>query len=539
MPETPLAAGGASGYDGAEVTLPRPEGSRVKRPIAARRAAGIYLAAIALVAVCLRILDLVKPSLWFDEGGSLSASSGSSLKAVVVDLAYTTHGDHFQPLYFILLHAWRSVFGSAVLSLRMPSVLLGLATLVLLTLVAARVFGWVHGVLTAALVATSAFFVMHAQEARPYSLLLLLTALLVYLFVRVREQRATRPFPPAAWALWACFGVAFFGSVLVALFVAGLAVGDLVIDRHLRPWLRTWLPCAAAALPSLAFFVLFSAAANPSHANVTQLNGSLARNAVFSLYGMVAGTTYGPPIERLHGAGTAGVVLSYWPSLLMLGLAMAGAIVGALLTLRSDTVSRDERSMALILVVAFVVSYILMAAFAAVAHMNWQPRHSFFLAVPTLLLLPLAARTRTGRGRSPWPVIGRVSLGLLLLANVYSLSHYYWDQAYARDDYRGVAQYISAHHAPGTRSVLLYGVLELLEYYGDDTTVEGDDLPQDHLAEAVRARTDDSPVVYLVSNREWAFWRQPESIEQAMAPGYWLLDTVSYPYFEIYRFGRR
>ena len=42
--------------------------------------------------------------------------------------------------------------------------------------------------------------------------------------------------------------------------------------------------------------------------------------------------------------------------------------------------------------------------------------------------------------------------------------------------------------------------------------------------------------VVLVSNREWSFWTQPESIVQAMAPRYRLVGSVHFTYFIIYRF---
>jgi hypothetical protein len=494
------------------------------------------LVALAGLAAGLRLYHLTATSLWNDEGGTLVATSGAGLRAVASSLAHTIQGDHFQPLYFLLLYVWRAVAGSSVFSLRVPSVVFGLAAIAVLGWVARRTFGRAHALIAVALLSVSAFFIAHAQEARPYALLMFLTALLLTLFLQVREQRLERRYPPLLWAFWVCFAVAALGSILVALFAAGLALGDAVVDRRPRVWLRTWLPCAVAALPAVAFGLLSSVATNPTEAQVTQLSGSLLRNAVFAVYGIVAGTTYGPPVEALHGGGAMTVVLHYWPSLAILAAVTAIAALAAIRTMRSDVLSREQRDVANILLVTLLGSYALMFGFALLTHLNWQPRHSFFLALPLFLLLPLAARGSQNPRGSLWRSAGIVALVLLAAANVYSLGRYYFDSACARDDYRGVAYYVIRDNRPGESSVLLNGYLGLLRYYGDRTTVEGGDLPQQGFAAAVQRRTRAAPSVLLLSNREWFFWKGTATIPEAMRPLYRFEGTRTYTYFTVYRF---
>ena len=491
---------------------------------------------VGLLALVLRLFRLTGPSLWFDEGGSLSASSRPNLWRVLDDLARAREGNHFQPLYFAVLHVWRTVLGSSVCCLRVLSVIFGLAALVVLVLVAARAFGVMCALISAVLISTSAFFVGHAQEARPYALLLCLSAALLYLFVRAGEQRAEQPLGLWSWLFWACLAVSVFASMLVAFFAAGLALGDLLVGRRLRTWLRTWVPCVVTALPALAFYLLSTAAAHPGETHVTQLGGSLVRNAVFAVYGVMVGSTYGPPVEQLHGSGATHLVLSYWPTLLPLAVVALVAVIAALHALRGDSVSGDERSLAHILIVTFVVSYAIMFVFALATRLNWQPRHSFFLALPLFLLLPFAARSCGGRRGRAWRWVGGIALGLLVVANLFSLGHAYFDTAYARDDYRDVARYLVANRGAHGPSLLLYGVPDLLRYYGDSSTIDAEAIDQERLAAEVEARTDGAPAVVLVSNREWAFWTQPESVVQAMAPRYRFVGSVHFPYFIIYRF---
>lgn len=518
----------------------RPGNSPLPTPaLTARGVGALGLVSVVVLASGLRLYHLAAGGLWLDEGGSLQQSAGADTWANLVSLARTAEGDHYQPLYFVLLHLWRSVAGSSVLSLRVLSVLFSLTALVLLAITAGRVYGRRHALITAALAALSAFFVLHAQEARPYALLLLIGALLLLLFVRVRKVGLDRRYPPVAWAFWACFAVGAFASITIWIMAAGLAVGDAVVDRRPRRWLRTWLPCVVAALPSLGFYLLSSTAMDPRTTGVTQLNGSLLRNAVFAVYGIVAGTTYGPPIEQLHGSGAARVVLDYWPSLLLLAAATLVALAAVLVNIRHGELSSDERSVSLTLLVSLVVSYVLMYAFAFATHMNWQPRHSYFLALPLFLLLPLAVHCGRDRRRNLCRILGWTALTVIALANVYSLGHYYWDQSYARDDFRAVAQYVRAHDDPGQRSVLLFGYPVLLRYYGDFATIDGRGVPAGRLPETIRSLTDDAPRVLLISDREWAFWPGPKTIVEAMSADYRLEGSVRFPYITLYRFALR
>ena len=505
----------------------------------ARRLGALAFVLVTAAAVGLRLSHLTADSLWLDEGGSLQQSAGDNIWATLVYLARTTEGDHYQPLYFLLLHLWRTVAGSSVLALRVLSVLFSLAALAVVTITAARVYGRRHALITAMLVALSAFFVLHAQEARPYALLMFVGALLLLLFIRVREARLDRPYPAAAWAFWVWFGVGAFASVTICIMAGGLALGDAIVARHPRRWMRTWLPCAVAALPALGFYLLSSTAMDPRSAGVTQSSGPLLRNAAFAIYGIVAGTTFGPPIEQLHGSNAAGLVLDYWPSLLLLAAATAVGLAAVIRNIGCGDLSDDERGVSRTLLFALLASYVLMYVFAAATHLNWQPRHSYFLALPLFLLLPLAVRCGHDKRRRLCQGLGWAALIALALANVYSLGHYYWDDAYDRDDYRGVARYVLADDDPDQRSVLLFGYPVLLRYYGDRETIDGTGVPTGRLAETVRSLTDEAPRVLLLSNREWAFWDRSETIPEAMSADYRFEGSVRFSYFTLYRFSLR
>ena len=497
-------------------------------------AGGVLLAA----AVVLRFADLSGPSLWFDEGGSLRATNQTSLHAMLSDLVQTAHGDRFQPLYFILLWFWRQIAGDSAFSLRLPSALLGIAAVVVLVAGARELYGVRGAVWSLLFVAPSALLIQHAQEARPYALLIFLTALQTVLLLGLLEGATWRS--RRSWAFWLVTGVASFASILTILFSLGLAAGDLVVCRRPRRFLSRWLPAALASLPAVLFFLASNVSTAPSDAQVTKLGGSVVRNAVFAVYGTLVGTTYGPPIQRLQDQPGLRTVLHYWPALAVFVVVFAALAALVAAALRRGRMAPAQRRRAHVLLVALVCSYILMIGFTVATKLNWQPRHSYFLVIPVALLLPLLVVAWDGGGAAArrWRTIAVASLVALAVLNLYSLSHHFFDRAYALDDYRDAAHYIATGTGPNHPGVLLFGVQELLEYYGATNLVDGRGLDQSELAQGVASATHDAHSVMLVIDRQSTYWKQSESVAAAMAPDYRLTTVATFPYFTIYTFDR-
>jgi uncharacterized membrane protein len=87
-------------------------------------------------------------------------------------------GHHPHPLYFLLTYLWTSLWGNAIAVIRSFSAALSVLTLPVVYGLGMALFRCrLTAVLAVALVASSPFHVLYAQEARPYSLYLLLTVL--------------------------------------------------------------------------------------------------------------------------------------------------------------------------------------------------------------------------------------------------------------------------------------------------------------------------------------------------------------------------
>jgi mannosyltransferase len=218
-----------------------------------RRRNTLLLAAIVAVGAWLRFHNLGAPSFWLDE----------ALSVVYARLPWSqfahlmrTRELNMLP-YYLLLRAWIHL-GSNEWTVRALSALCSIATLPLFYALGARLFGTRAGLLGVAILALHPWHIAFAQEARGYSLMLLLVTSSTLLLVRTMESTAPRF--ARAWGAY----VAVSALASYAHFFASLTLlaqwASLAIARP-RDTSRRALALAIAAvcillLPLAAFVVL-------------------------------------------------------------------------------------------------------------------------------------------------------------------------------------------------------------------------------------------------------------------------------------------
>jgi hypothetical protein len=200
-----------------------------------------------LLGAVLRFWGFAAQSFWYDEWLTGEAAAG--------DLAhlerYVTEQAGIPPTYFGFIWTWARVFGDSDASLRVPSVLVGIALIVVAYLVATEMgLGRRAARLAAVLVAVNPMLVWYSQEARPYSILAFLGLLSVWAVLRARSSGARRDL--AIWMFLAACTVAvhYIGVFLVAAEVVVL----LLVSRR-RPM---WRDLAMAAVPGLVVLGLLA-----------------------------------------------------------------------------------------------------------------------------------------------------------------------------------------------------------------------------------------------------------------------------------------
>ncbi len=146
------------------------------------------LAAILVLGLALRLFRLGEESAWWDEFTSLTYLDAPSLWKFLV--ANRTLDPATLPLYYTLEYLWWHHVSASVYSLRLMSIAIGLAGIVLLCRFGCDLFGKRAGLAAALCAAVSPVHVHHAQGIRMYVVMLLLALFSAWTFMRlVRSWR--------------------------------------------------------------------------------------------------------------------------------------------------------------------------------------------------------------------------------------------------------------------------------------------------------------------------------------------------------------
>jgi uncharacterized membrane protein len=165
----------------------------------------------------------IHQSLIGDEIFTFQDVAGRSFKSVLTTV--NTGGENSPPLYFLL--AWATAkLGDPTVWIRLPSVVLGAATIPVIYAIGRETVGRTAGLIGAAVVAASPFSLYYGVEARPYATMAFFVALSTLALLRAVSTRSrwwwglytvsaaaaaythyTSIFVlavQAAWSLWAC-----------------------------------------------------------------------------------------------------------------------------------------------------------------------------------------------------------------------------------------------------------------------------------------------------------------------------------------------
>ncbi len=192
----------------------------------------VALLAVVLVGLSLRVYQLGAESLWGDEAFSVWISRMSFSRMVATATAIDNH----PPLYYYVLHYWMSWFGSSEVSVRLLSAIFSVLAIPMIYLIGRELFDREVGLLSALILAFSALNIQYSQEARMYSLMVLLALVSMYFFLRFLRRStlvvAIAYVVPTALLLYAHV----YGVFVVLAQNAYLATLLLLPNRTFRVW---------------------------------------------------------------------------------------------------------------------------------------------------------------------------------------------------------------------------------------------------------------------------------------------------------------
>ncbi|MGE5204242.1 MAG: glycosyltransferase family 39 protein [Chlamydiota bacterium] len=230
-------------------TAPSPETIRQNRGELSPGLSFALLLGVIVGGTVLRFLYLTRKSFWLDEGVSVTLSR--------LDFANLLHilwrREANMAFYYALLRIWLH-FGSGDYFVRALSALISVAAVPVIYLLGKRLFGSIAGLFAAALFSVHAWQVRYAQEARSYSLYMLLTALSCLLFLAAVERPTRR-----RWTGYVAFSVlaiySHFFSVLVVV-AQWTAFHFLQRDERMQAEFRRSLKIIGVLFLPLAVFIV-------------------------------------------------------------------------------------------------------------------------------------------------------------------------------------------------------------------------------------------------------------------------------------------
>ncbi len=384
----------------------------------------LALAGLVVLGAALRLYGLGHQSLWNDELSSLRQFSQPTLAQVLAAVPR----EH-APGYWVAMHLWSAWLGAAESVLRLPSALLGIATIPAMFALGDRWYGRREGLLAAGLTSVAWMPIFYSQEARPYAPLLFGVVLsTVWLTDIVRALRAGAAPPRGALAGYVVAASAtgythYFGLAAVCLQAATTGLLLLRRPRALAIAAALYGAVGLACLPILAHVADIP----------TRGPGWLQPPAFSKLWDLLR-------FFFNQSAALAGLVLALWAVSLVRG---ARALHAG---------GRSAVAPATLLLVAWLVVPVM----SAFAYSRWfEPvflDRTLIIVAPAAYLLLARALTQLPLRRPVVAVIATALLGVLLVDLVVVKDYF---ARPAKQQFREAAAYLVAHDTPGAPALVL------------------------------------------------------------------------------------
>lgn len=416
----------------------------------------LVLVALALLAFGLRVYHLDYFSLYQDEALTPLRASydiGKILRNEIVIQEAVTQDTH-PPFYFLIIHFTRLLFGNSDFAYRYPSVLAGVLLIPLLyqfgRQVAARrpASGRRVGFLAALLAAVNPLQVWYGQEARMYTLLLVLVTGASYALWRALTARDLSSRDLAKWFLIYIFlsALAFLTHYTTVFLIAAQALFWFWLLWQ-RGQKRLIIGGAIVAVLVAAPFVPYTVPRlfTGAEANYTYVSPLIMLQDVIHGFGMGLTVDFSRPLIR---ALDVGVFL----------LLLAGVVGG----MRREKDGRQSppggawrRRMFLL---SFLLAVVVGLALGSLIKPMYQGARHIIVGSPAFFLL-LAC----GVEALPGPSWRTVAVFVLLGGPLISLNNLYTDPLYAKDDLRGLIERVELR--AGANDIVVYNDAILLSFH--------------------------------------------------------------------------
>lgn len=385
----------------------------------------VLLAAIVVAGAALRLYGLSVNSLWLDEATTLQISS---LPFWGIAFADPVH----PPLFYWIEHVAVHLFGTTEFGLRLVPALCGILAIPVFYLLGKETDGPATGIIAAGLIAVSPFHIIYSQEARMYSLVLLLVSLAFLFYLRAMNGNTLRE-----WALFGLFSALSVWTHYYTFLIIGVIFLHAIIIAGRRQKYR-------GLVLSLLFFTTGTV---PLAIPVLALIRT--RSSIGSVFGVQGWAMLDTTLQHLAGYGFVTVLIC-----------LVAYVLGTV------AYSIENKEKGLLLMMGFAIP--LAVSVLLSEHITMVPRYLIWLL--PFFLIPIAYAGRIIYEGMPkvmgFRPVATAMLVLLLCTPLAPLT-----TGTVNTDWRGFSDTLTSLTEPGDQVIVMPGyTAKVLGYYYDNET---------------------------------------------------------------------
>ena len=364
---------------------------------------------ILLLALFLRLINL-NQSLWLDEAINVVYAKSADFWWFVT--RYPT-GDFHPPGWFATLWVWGHIFGFSEISVRLPSVILGTATVGLIFLLGKELFSRRVGFLASLFMAIAPLHIYYSQEARMYVFAAFSVTLSFYFLNRLILKKRW-----AGLGLVISLVLVLYSDYLVYLIIPAQIIYLVWVRRLDKMALMSFAAAGFALSPWLSIFF-------------QQLRSGLNMAASLSGWNQVVGGGGLKDLMLIPLKTFFGRVTLLNKTLYLAVAGLVGAIFGSIFIFGLKKFDKSTKLLVCWLFIPLVLAFLLSLFIPILAYF----RMIFILPAFYLIL---------GKGIESMPrKIAIAAFVLIGLVSIGSLFGYYSDSKFQREDWRGAVSFVS------------------------------------------------------------------------------------------------
>jgi uncharacterized membrane protein len=405
----------------------------------------LLLILILITGTMLRFYRLDYQSLWVDEVYTYKDASSSLLKIILEP----DKNINISPLYNLIVHPFTGHSNNQEAILRLPSLIFGSLSILLFYFVARNWFGKNTGILAASILAISPFQVWYSQEARPYTMLVILSLLSIWqlqiLMKRPNHIWLRIGFVLSSAATFYCHtvGIAFIGFLVAYIL--------LVVSR--KQW-GLWLPIFVGIflliLPQLYRTIIMP----PIVRGGESWRAFHPLSVPYVIWAFSTGYSLGPSLGELHLPDRMQIIFKFFPLILPIMVFIFTAIgLGAFHLRKKDSSIFWCATLWFMFPLAFAI-------YGAIFSPNEFNVRYTILSFPAFILFLIV-----GLRSIKYKWIRLFAFGIIILVSMFSLKNLYFNERYHKENNRAAGQFLSTHAFPNDLVICSAGYTRHVLYY--------------------------------------------------------------------------